>query len=149
MKNKSLENFIENSWNFAKEVINKPVIKGVAFLSILGLYENSDAQVNSSIDSIRVTTGYAPESRGPQAFTEPIWELKNGVPQIRDTVDFGILKIDAPPWTLPSLVYGSGFGVDYTDTKWDTILVTGKVYRHPENTPIEGAGVNLWNAYES
>jgi len=152
MAKKSLENFIENSWNFAKKVIGSSTAKKVAIvvsggIAYFGFGTQANAQVTSVIDSITITTGYSPESRGPQAFREPVWELKNGVPQVRKTIDFGIVKVDGPPWNLPGLVYGSGFGVDYTDAKWDTITVIGKVYRYPEDTPIEGAGVNLWNAY--
>lgn len=152
MVEKSLESFIENSWDFAKKVIGSSrakkaasvVVGGIAYL---GFGEKTNAQVSIPIDSISISAEYGPENRGPQRFRESIWELKNGIPQIRKTIDLGIIKIDGPPWELPALVHGSGFGVKYQSSEWDTILVKFKVYRHPENTPIEGAGANIFNAY--
>jgi len=152
MAKKSLESFIENSWNFAKKVIGSSTAKKVATIVVGGIAyfgwgTEAKAQLSTPIDSISVSAEYGPENRGPQAFRESIWELKDGVPQVRKTIDLGIIKIDGPPWNLPGLVYGSGFGVKYQSSEWDTILVKFKVYRYPENTPIEGAAANIFNAY--
>ncbi len=101
------------------------------------------------VDSITVSCGYSPENRGPNRARQPVWELKDGVPVVRKVIDFG--KLYTAEWyegiPLPGLIYGSGFGVDGTGLEWDTVLVTGKVCRWPEDTPIEGAGVNIFDAY--
>ena len=127
-------------------------IKLLIFLSLI--YFAGTGNVNAQhyrpdvpVDSINAEYGYAPENRGPNAARQPVWELKDGVPVVRDTIDFGKLYTDTAPWPLPGLIYGSGFGVDGTGLEWDTVLVTGRVYRYPEDTPIEGAGVNIYDAY--
>ncbi len=130
-------------------------MKNIKFIMLLPLLyfagtNNVNAQYSRPdvpVDSITVEYGYAPENRGPNRARQPVWELKDGVPVVRKVIDFGKLYTDTAPWPLPGLIYGSGFGVDGTGLEWDTVLVTGKVYRWPEDTPIEGAGVNIYDAY--
>ncbi len=143
--NKTLESIIKKVGKNFKHAFRYGVfIPVVYFMSQGGVFAQSSPE--TPVDSITASYG-GPENRGPNASRQPVWELKDGVPQVRDTIDFGKVYTVSGPSVIPDLIYGSGFGVDGTGKEYDTVYVTGRVYRWPEDTPLKGAGVNLFDAH--
>lgn len=107
---------------------------------------NSDAiaQRTEPMDSIFVEVGKNIEGYKTRSISTPTWELKDGIPQVRDTIDLGKLYLSKNRDDLPHYIYGNGFGVEGTGTKFDTVLVKGEVYSWPEDTPINEAGSNIF-----
>ena len=152
-------------WNCFKVFTQKPfvkkgltVIRYFKFFSLseyllllpafyFGMQMNKDSHAQQltryPVDSLEIEFGNFDTGYESRVLTFSIWELKDGVPKLRNPLDLDTLYLSKNREDIPLFTYNAGLSVKGTGVELDTVLFTGVVCSQ-DKKPIKPIGVNLF-----